>query len=570
MVDLLIRDGFVVDGTGGPGSVADVAIEDGRVVAVEPSLGVRSSRTVDATGLVVAPGFIDIHTHLDAQLFWDPLVSPSSNHGFTTVIGGNCGFTFAPMGESQDDYLPRLMSVVEGIPLEAITSSVPFSWRTFDGYLSRLDGQVGVNVGFLVGHSALRRAVMGTRAVECEATLEEITAMASLLAESIRAGGMGFSSSWTTVHIDHEGRPAPSRAATMEELVALAAVAGKHPGTTLEFAPGIRFGDRETQAMIEMSRAAKRTVNWNVLQVRTPDRDDLDRQLRPSGEAASSGARIVALTFPDSTVSWHSMHSGMLYDNLPGWSQLMHAPMALRVQELRDPEIRTRLREGAAKADAPFFRLLASWARQRVFATYSHENEGLAGRLIGDIAQERGIDPFDTFLNIALADDLRTYVELPCDDDLDQLWQMRAELWRDSRTLIGGSDAGAHLDTLASQRYPTAMLSKAVRQRGLLSLEEAIAMVTDAPARFYGLRDRGRVAPGFWADIVLFDRDRIGHKPMSARHDLPGGAMRIYVEPEGIEAVFVNGIEILSADQPTGDLPGTVIRSRDLDTVTIA
>jgi N-acyl-D-aspartate/D-glutamate deacylase len=570
VLDLIVRDGLVIDGSGAPAVRGDVGVAEGRIVAVGARLDEPSRRVVDAGGLCVAPGFIDVHTHLDAQFFWDPLVSPSSNHGFTTVIGGNCGFTFAPVDEEQADYLTRLMSVVEGIPLETIRAAVPFDWRTFGEYLGRLDGRVGVNTGFLVGHSALRRGVMGERANTEAASGADVGAMVQLLHESIRQGGMGFSSSWTTVHIDDEARPAPSRLATVDELVALAEAAGAHPGTTLEFAPGMVFGAREADAMIAMSLAANRPINWNVVQVRTADRELLQQRLAPSDEAAARGARIVALTFPDATVSWHSMRSGMLYDNLPGWADVMHAPRPERMRLLRDGGVRRRLEEGATHADSPFLRLLAAWDRQMVFATYAPENAGLAGRLVGDIGRERGVSAFDAFLDIALADELRTYVELPCEDDGDELWRMRVELWRDRRTLIGGSDAGAHLDTLASQRYPTAVLGKAVRDRQLLPVEEAVAMLTSAPAELYGLRDRGRLAPGHAADIVLFDAQRVGYRPMAARHDLPGGAMRIYVEPEGIARVIVNGVDILVDDRPTGATPGKVFRSWQLDTVTLA
>jgi N-acyl-D-aspartate/D-glutamate deacylase len=569
VLDVIVRGGLVMDGSGDHAVRADVGVLDGRVVAVEPDLDEPARRVVEADGLCVAPGFIDVHTHLDAQFFWDPLVSPSSNHGFTTVIGGNCGFTFAPVDETEADYLMRLMSVVEGIPLETIRAAVPFEWRTFGEYLGRLDGRVGVNTGFLVGHSALRRGVMGERANSDEASNADLGAMVRLLHESIAQGGLGFSSSWTTVHIDDAARPAPSRLATRDELVALAEAVGEHPGTTLEFAPGMVFGARETDAMIAMSLAANRPINWNVIQVRTPDRELLEQRLAPSDQAEARGARVVALTFPDATVSWHSMRSGMLYDNLPGWADIMHAPVSDRMRLLHDPDVRRQLEDGATHANSPFLRLLASWDRQMVFATYSPQNAGLEGRRIADIARGRGVSPFDAFLDIVLADELRTYVELPCEDDGDELWRMRVDLWRDRRTLIGGSDAGAHLDTLASQRYPTAVLGKAVRDRQLLSLEEAVAMLTSAPAQLYGLRDRGRLAPDYAADIVLFDPERVGYRPMVARHDLPGGAMRIYVEPEGIARVIVNGVDILVDDRPTGATPGTVFRSSDLDTVTL-
>jgi N-acyl-D-aspartate/D-glutamate deacylase len=250
------------------------------------------------------------------------------------------------------------------------------------------------------------------------------------------------------------------------------------------------------------------------------------------------------------------MLSGMLYDNLPGWADVMRAPVPARLALLRDAGVRARLAEGATHAETPFLRLLAAWDEQRIFSTADPSLGRFVGRTLADIGAERGCPPLDALLDIATADGLHTYVELPCKDDVDELWQLRAEVWRDPRTLLGGSDAGAHLDTLASQRYPTAVLGKAVRERGLLSIEEAVHMLADQPARFYGLRGRGRLVEGSAADIVVFDPDTVGHRPVTGRTDLPAGAFRLYVEAEGIQHVLVNGRPILDGDRPTGERPG--------------
>jgi N-acyl-D-aspartate/D-glutamate deacylase len=560
VLDLLVRNGTIVDGTGAPRHAGDVAVQDGRIVAVG-TITDAARHTIDADGLVVSPGFIDLHTHLDAQLFWDPLATPSTNHGFTTVFAGNCGFTLAPIvDDAHVDPLMRLMSVVEGMPLAALQSRVPFDWRSFGDYLARLDGAMGVNAGFLVGHSTLRRAVMGERAVEEAATDDDVAAMAALLERCLAEGGVGFSSSWNPAQIDHLGRPAPSRTASVSELVALSSVLQRYPFAALEFSPGVAFGDRETEVMIRMAAAAGRPLNWNVIQVRSPDITPIQRQLRGSDDAAEYGASLVALMFPDSTASWHTMRDGVLYDLLPEWAGVMHRPLAERMQLLRDPAVRQRLAEGATRAQAPFFRLLGSWDDQTIFATYAPENEGLVGKTLAEIGRARGVSPLEAYFDIALADELRTYVQLPTVDDRDELWKLRAELWNDPRTLLGGSDAGAHLDMLASQRYSTAFLAKAVRQRELLTLEAAVRMLTTAPAALYGLSDRGRIEAGCMADLVLFDPQTVGHGPMHARRDLPGGDMRIYVNPIGIHHVVVNGVEVLRDDTPTGNLPGRVIR----------
>src|SRR4030081_101390 len=265
MLDLIIRNGTVVDGTGTPGQQPAVGIKAGRIAAI----GVvddHATRTIDADGQIVAPGFVDIHTHYDAQAFWDPALTPSPLHGVTTIVGGNCGFSLACLAASEADYLMRMLARVEGMPLESLTAGVPWNWESFGEYLDLLDGTLAVNAGFLVGHSALRRAVMGDAAVGHEATPEQVERMSALLADSLAAGGLGFSSSQALTHNDGDGNPVPPPAATPHEPIALARVVRDHPGTTLEFIPTVGpFSDEHVSLMAAMSAAANRPLNWNVL-----------------------------------------------------------------------------------------------------------------------------------------------------------------------------------------------------------------------------------------------------------------------------------------------------------------
>lgn len=571
MLDLHIRDGLVVDGTGSAARHADVAIRDGRIVAIG-AVDEPAERTIEADGLVVSPGFIDVHTHLDAQAFWDTTLSPSPLHGITTVFGGNCGFTIAPLTDDADDadYLMRMLARVEGMPLESLQQGVPWNWRTTGEFLDALDGTLMPNAGFLVGHSALRRAVLRADATEREATPAEVEAMAALLRDGLAAGGMGLSSTWSITHNDHFGTPVPSRHASREELLALCAVVSEFPGTTLEFIPGVApFSDELFGVMAAMSKAANRPINWNVLTVYSENREVVDTQLAGSDYAAERGGRVVALTLPDSFRARLNFKSGFLLDILPGWDRLMALAPEEKLAMLRDPAGRAEMDRLAQTQTGPQ-RSFANWASYTLAETDADEYTRFTGRAIGDIARELGRSPWDTLADIVVADELRTVIANPVRGEERAAWERRVEVWRDHRTLVGASDAGAHLDMIDSFSFATTLIAKAYREHGLVPIEEAVHHLTAAPAELYGLVDRGTLREGACADVVVFDPDEIGPQPVTTRYDLPGGAGRVYGAANGIEHVLVNGVEVVTGPEFTDARPGTLLRSgRDTRTVTV-
>ena len=346
MLDYVIRSGTLIDGSGGPARRADVGIRDGRIVAVG-QVDEEAETEFDATGLTVIPGVVDPHTHYDAQLFWDPAASPSNVHGVTTVIGGNCGFTLAPLNAEDADYIRRMMAKVEGMPLAALEQGVPWTWSTFAEYLDALEGRLGVNAGFLVGHCALRRKVMGAARSEEVATDEEIAAMRELLAESLEAGGLGFSSSQSRTHSDGEGRPITSRHADRREMLGFCEVVAAHEGTTLEYITNgclDSFSPEEIDLMTTMSVTAQRPLNWNVLTVDARAGERIEHQLSASTAAAAAGGRIVALTMPTLVPMNMSFRTHCALFLIPGWGEVMGLPEAERMRQLADPAVRGQAR----------------------------------------------------------------------------------------------------------------------------------------------------------------------------------------------------------------------------------
>lgn len=557
MLDVVIHGGEVVDGTGAPRQRADVGIRDGRVVAIG-KIDESARRTLDAEGRIVAPGFIDIHTHYDVQAFWDPWLTPSPLHGVTTVLGGNCGFTVAPLTADAADYLMRTLAKVEGMPLTTLESAVPWDWRTTAEYLDRIDGTLALNAGFMVGHTAIRRVVMGEEATARTCTSDELTQMAALLREGLAAGGLGFSTSRGKSHQDANGDSVPSRLASLEELVALAAVCQEFPGTSLEFIPHHKpFSEEDKEIAIGMSVAAQRPLNWNLIDANSASAENDAMSLEVSDIASARGGSVVALTMPLDIIARLSFATAFGLDAIPGWEKDMAKPLPERLALLRDPDARRRLH--ALSQEALYVKELADWGNKIILETFAPELKHYEGRLVGDITTEERKAPFDALLDIVCADGLRTtFCRLRRNSKAD--WDARSRIWRDPRTVVGASDAGAHVDLIDTFVYPTTLLSSGVRDHEVFTLEEAVEQITSRPADLYGLHERGRLSEGARADIVVFDEATIAPGPTRTRPDLPGGAERLYAEAVGIDEVMVNGETIISAGEFTSARPGTLLR----------
>src|SRR4051794_3658309 len=547
--DLLIRGGRGVDGSGLPAYQADVGLRDGRVAATGRLRG-GAARTIDAAGLVVAPGFVDHHTHLDAQLFWDPYGTSEPQHGVTSVVLGNCGLTLAPVVPRGEEALLQSFVRVEAMPRAALVAGIPWGWQSYGDYLDRLEGRVGVNVGGLVGHIAVRHAVLGEEAVERAATPAEVARMQALVGAALDAGALGLSTNRNERHFREDGKPVASRLADDAELFALCDVlAGANAGV-IETINGLNR--LEHLAWYDaLARRTGRPIIWQNIQHRWSQPDIWRAQLDGIGPTCAAGYRAYALTNTTPLVRQFPLKNAQIFDEFPAWKALMFLPEAVRREAFADAATRAKLRDDLAAARGTTSH--RRWDLVQVDRVARAEHAADEGRSVAAVAAARGVDPLDAFLDLALAEDLETvYSTVLTGGDPAAV----GEILRSPYVLVGTSDAGAHVQFGADFGYGTTLLGLWVRERGVLSLEQAIHKLTFQVASIYGLEDRGLLRAGYAADIVVFDAATVSAREPEWATDFPAGTRRLIQRSEGVHYTIVNGQVIYADGRLSGDLPG--------------
>jgi N-acyl-D-aspartate/D-glutamate deacylase len=551
MSTILIRGGTVVDGTGAPGVRADVRIADGRVAEVGPDLPTEGvDRVLDADGCVVAPGFIDIHTHYDAQVFWDPSLTPSSFHGVTTVVAGNCGFSIAPTRPEHQDLIARTLENVEDMDVAALAAGVPWDFSSFPEYLASVGARpLGLNFTAYVGHTALRLYVMGDAAYERAATPEEIERMVEVLGESLEAGAAGFATSIAPTHRGADGRPVPSRFAERAELEALFAEVGRFGKGVVEVTPGPEL---PPDAIYDLQLASGVPFTFTAL-LSTPA--GTHRRLVELNRAGwERGAQVWPQVSPRPLAFAMTMAEPFTLNVNPHFAELMNAPLDVRRKAYADQQWRD---EAFASWESGTVTMVPRWDTYEVAESPTHPD--LEGRRLDEIAADRGTRPFDVLLDLAL-DEPDLLLRVRCilaNDDPDEVSFLLAE----EHCALGLSDAGAHVGQLCDAPQATDLLGNWVRDRGVMSLEEGVRRLTKAQADLFGLVDRGELRPGAWADVVVFDPATVAPGPIRRVADFPAGSERLTADaPVGVRHVLVNGEPIrVDEQQLDGASPGRLV-----------
>ena len=547
--DVLIKGGRIVDGTGKPAYDGDVAIEGGRIVALGAVDG-PAERVIDATGHVVAPGFIDAHTHYDAQLLWDPTANPSTAHGITTILTGNCGYTLAPVRRDDQDYLMGLFAAAEEIPKQALQRFAPLGWETFPEYLDSMGGRLGVNILTQVGHSAVRRFVMGDDSVERAATPDEIAAMVRVVEEALDAGAAGLSSSQAPHQRGELGEHIPSYFADQAEVRALAEAVRRKSGRLLSINPASKrtgLTDEDRALLVELADLSGAVVSWNDLGMGTPNGDSAVEFMEAE---LGNGREIYAVARCQRAETRFTLKKlSAVFATSESWVELSKLDLDDKLAALTDPAWREQLAE--------FWGTAKFMANASVEKGTTPETVALEGRLLDDIAAERGVSAAEVMFDVAIADRLETYFRITGPVNVDESRLER--ILKSPATLVGISDGGAHLQTFAGGDYTSYFLAHWVREKEAFTLEEGVAALTSRVAEFLGLSDRGTLAVGKAADIVVFDADTVEPLALQTLDDIPGGGTRMTKASRGIPWVLVNGVPVVDAGVATAAVPGAVL-----------
>jgi N-acyl-D-aspartate/D-glutamate deacylase len=551
--DLLIRGGTLVDGTGAPARRGDLGIRDGLIVAMGEVSG-TADRTLEAEGQVVSPGFVDIHTHYDAQVFWDRMLTISPWHGVTSVVIGNCGFGIAPTRPQHRDLILRTLENVEGMSLDALRVGVGEDWpfETFPEFLDALEGLgTAINVGALVGHTPVRMYVMGEESTEREATDDETERMRCIVTEALAAGALGFATSQSPTHVGYEGRPVPSRAASLAEISTLAGCLGSAGAGVLQATLGRGFFMQEFEAI---AKQTGRPISFTALLAGMLGPDGHRAVLERSAELQNQGIDVVPQVACRPLMFEFQWKAPFPFESMSLFKPVSQADFEGRKRIYADPDFRKAFRKHGERGQ-----ISGRWAD--TWVTEFAPDRSLEERCVADVAEQRGVHPADLALDMGLETNLEARFRMAI---LNTDEKAVAELLAHPASMLGLSDAGAHASQLCDACTPTDLLARWVREKGVLSIEQAVRLLTSRSADVFGITDRGRLAEGLAADVTIFDPETVGCSPLRRVRDFPAGADRLISDAVGIHAVIVNGTPIREQGEdvvdPDGLLPGVVLR----------
>lgn len=561
--DVVIRDGLVVDGSGLGSYRADVGVRDGRIACVG-RIRERGAEEIDAAGRAVTPGFVDGHTHMDAQVFWDRAGANSCWHGVTTVVMGNCGFTLAPVHDDARALVVRNLERAEDIDPAALAAGIDWRWQGFPGYLDAVDAvPKGINYAAQVGHSALRTWVMGERAFEQAGTEDDVAAMAAHLEAALRAGAFGFSTSRSEHHETSDNRPVASRLASWDEVVRLVGVMSDlgvgifEGGSEGANDPDPAIRRRAFDRMCDLAVTSGIPITFGIIATREGGRQALDL----IDAAASAGGRMIGQSHCRGISVLLSFATKLPFDVLPEWDELRARPLADQLRLLRDPAVADRLEAVAMAGDYTAWRGIGAMPRRPDFEGIKVYRNGLPPNpSVADVARARGVSPARAMIDLALETDGRQLYIQPSLYPQDP--EVLLEVLRHPRTVMTFSDSGAHLSQIADSSIHTYLLGHWVRDQQAFTLEEAVRMITLAPALAWGFADRGLLREGMAADINVFDPATVAPAVPEVVYDLPAGGKRLEQRAVGFAATLVNGVVTIRDGVPTGASPGRLLRNR--------